>query len=345
MNNGPDHIHAIPPGGTQRIVATASKRRTLLRAAASAIAVASLNLRAQDDKSPVTILVGAASSMDFTARLIAEYLRESLARPVVVVSKLGAGGRLALGDLKRAAADGRTLMFSTSSVFAIYPNIYTKLDYDPVADFTPISGVCWFDLGIATGPMTGAADMRQLNTWSKAQKDGLIYGCAPGAGSSSHFVGIALAQATSVAMTPAHYPNSGNAIIDLAAGRLPMVITGTSPLVEQHKGGKIRLVAVSGEQRSPLLPEVPTLKEAGVNVTLQNSAGLFGPARMPRELVERIHSAVTQMLNRTEVREKLAGQGMVISPMNSQQLAASLAEDRKRFESLVNASGYVRETL
>ncbi len=324
---------------------TFSRRATLRCLAASAISLAGVQARAQDDKSPVTLLVGAASSMDFTARLIAEHLREALGRPVVVVSKLGAGGRLALGDLKRAAADGRTLMFSTSSVFAIYPNIYTKLDYDPVADFTPVAGVCWFDLGIATGPMTGAPDMRQLITWSKAQKDGLVYGCAPGAGSSSHFVGIALAQATAVTMTPAHYPNSGNAIIDLSAGRLPMVVTGTSPLAEQHKAGKIRLLAVSGEQRSPLLPDVPTLKEAGVNVTLQNSAGLFGPARMPRELVDRIHNAVAQMLTRADVRDKLAGQGMAVSPMNGTQLAASLAEDRKRFEGLVNASGYVRENL
>ena len=98
-------------------------------------------LRAQDDKTPITILVGAASSMDFTARLVADHLREALGRPVVVLSKLGAGGRVALNELKRAAPDGRTLMFSTSSPFAIYPHIYTRLDYDPVADFTPIAGV------------------------------------------------------------------------------------------------------------------------------------------------------------------------------------------------------------
>ena len=320
-----------------------SRRSTLQGLAAGALSLATGAAWSQDDKSPITILVGAASSMDFTARLVAEQLREALGRPVVVVSKLGAGGRVALGELKRSAPDGRTLMFSTSSAFAIYPNIYNKLDYDPVADFTPIAGVSWFDVGVATGPMTGATDMKQLIAWQKAKAAGAVYGDAPGAGSSSHFVGIAIAQATGVPMTAVHYKDSGVGIIDLASGRLPVLITGTSPLVEMHKNGKIRLLAVSGEQRSPLVPEVPTLREAGVNVAIQNSAGLYGPAKMPRELVEKIHAAVMPMLSNAAVREKLAGQGMAPSPMTGAQLAASLADERKRFEALVKASGYVRE--
>ena len=320
-----------------------TRRSTLKGLAAGALAVAAGAAWSQDDKSPVTVLVGAASSMDFTARLVAEQLREVLGRPVIVVSKLGAGGRVALGELKRAAPDGRTLMFSTSSAFAIYPNIYNKLDYDPVSDFTPIAGVCWFDVGVATGPMTGATDMKQLIAWQKAQTAGAVYGNAPGAGSSSHFVGIAMSLATGVAMTPVHYKDSGVGIIDLASARLPVLITGTSPLVEQHKAGRIRLLAVSGEQRSPLVPDVPTLRESGVNVVIQNSAGLYGPAKMPRDLVDRIHAAVMPMLARADIREKLAGQGMVPSPMTGTQLAASLVEERKRFEGLVKASGYVRE--
>ena len=186
-----------------------TQRRIVLRSmAAGAASLALPSLHAQDT-APITMLVGAASSMDFTARLVADHLRDALGRPVVVLSKLGAGGRLALNELKRAAPDGRTLMFSTSSAFAIYPNIFNKLDYDPVADFTPIAGVSWFDVGVATGPMTGATDMRQLIAWSRAQSAGAVYGNAPGAGSSSHFVGIAMALATGVPMTPVHYKDSG----------------------------------------------------------------------------------------------------------------------------------------
>lgn len=320
-----------------------TRRSTLHGLAAGALSLAAGRAWSQDDRSPITVLVGAASSMDFTARLVAEQLKEALGRPVVVLSKLGAGGRVALGELRRSAPDGRTLMFSTSSAFAIYPNIYNKLDYDPVADFTPIAGISWFDVGVATGPMTGATDMKQLIAWSKGSGAGAVYGAAPGAGSSSHFVGIAMALATGVPMTPVHYKDSGVGIIDLASGRLPILITGTSPLVQQHKAGKIRLLAVSGEKRSGLVPDVPTLKEAGVDVAIQNSAGLYGPAGMPRELVERIHAAVMPMLARSDTLSKLAGQGMAPSPMTGAQLAASLADERKRFEGLVKASGYVRE--
>jgi tripartite-type tricarboxylate transporter receptor subunit TctC len=321
------------------------RRRTVLHSVAAGAAVlAAPALRAQD-QSPITILVGAASSMDFTARLVAEHLKEALGRPVVVLSKLGAGGRVALNELKRAAPDGRTLMFSTSSLFAIYPHIYTKLDYDPVADFTPIAGVSSFDLGIASGPMTNAGDLKQLMAWAKGQGPNAVYGDAPGAGSSSHFVGIALAQATGLPLKPVHYKDSGIGVLDLASGRLPMLITGTSPLAVQHKAGKIKLLAVSGEKRQPLVPDVPTFKEQGFDVVIENSAALYGPAKLPREIVERIHTALMPMLSQPAALEKLAGQGMMPQPMTPSQLAAWLAAERRRYEMLAKASGYVPETL
>jgi tripartite-type tricarboxylate transporter receptor subunit TctC len=191
--------------------------------------------------------------------------------------------------------------------------------------------------------MTGATDMKQLIAWQKSQGGGAVYGDAPGAGSSSHFVGIAMSLATGVPMTPVHYKDSGVGIIDLAAGRLPIMITGLSPLVEMHKAGKIRILAVSGDVRSPLVPEVPTLREAGVNVSSTTSTGVFGPRGMPADMVRRYHDAIVPMLANAAIREKLAGQGMTPWPATGQQLAASLADERKRFEVLVRSSGYVKE--
>lgn len=322
-------------------------RRTSLKLAGlSAAEFLTPSAFSQEDKSPLTVLVGAASSMDFTARLIGDQLREKLNRPVVVSSKLGAGGRLALGELKRAVPDGNTVMFSTSSLFAIYPHIYTKLDYDPVNDFTPICGLTWFDLGIATGINSGITDISQWIASVKSQGSaGGVYGVAPGAGSSSHFLGIALAQSQSIKMEPVHYKDSGVGLVDLASGRLPMLITGTSALVEMHKSKKIRMLAVSGEQRSELVPEVPTLKEAGLNIAIQNSAGLFGPAKLSREMVEKIASSTFPMLQKSDIKTKLATQGMAISPMNAAQFANSLNEDRKKFEILAKTSGYKPEAL
>ncbi|MEY2801046.1 MAG: hypothetical protein RL513_630 [Pseudomonadota bacterium] len=320
-------------------------RRTALRAVAAGVAsaIAGPGL-AQDDRSPITVLVGAASSMDATARLIAEQLREALGRPAVVVSRLGAGQRLALGEARRAAPDGRTLVFATSGPFSVYPHIYNKLDYDPVADFTPVAGISYFDVAIATGPMTGATDLRQLMEWQRARRPGdAVFGSAPGNGSLSHFVGISTSIATKVNMTHVPYKDSGVGIVDLAAGRLPMMITGLQPLIELHKAGKIRLLAVSGDVRSPLVPEVPTLKEAGVNVVSSTYTGLFGPARMAPDLVRRLHDAVMPMLSAPAMRERFTQLTMTPWPATGAQVATMLAEERRRFEGLVKVIGYQKE--
>lgn len=321
-----------------------NRRHALQQLAAGAAVLAAPRAFAQADQSPITVLVGAASSMDFTARVIADQLREVLGRPAVVVSKLGAGQRVALGEAKRAAPDGRTLVFATDGPFAIYPHIYTKLDYDPVADFTPIAGVSYFDVAVSTNPqVTGATDMKGLIDWARRQQGKAAFGSAPGNGSLSHFVGINIGLATSIPFTHVPYKDSGVGLVDLAAARLPMMITGLAPQVELHKAGKIKLLAISGDKRSPLVPDVPTLKEAGVNVTSTTATGVFGPARMPAELVTRLHDAITPMLSNAAIRDKLAGQGMTVWPANPTQLAAHLEEGRKRFATLVKASGYQPE--
>jgi tripartite-type tricarboxylate transporter receptor subunit TctC len=322
----------------------ATRRATLQLLGASLLASIAGRARAEDDKQLITVLVGAASSMDFTARVIAEQLRDSLARPTIVMARLGAGQRLALGEVRRATPDGRTLVFATSGPFAIYPHIYTKLDYDPDRDFTPIAGISTFDVAVSTGPMTGATDLRQLIAWSRAKKGDAVFGSAPGNGSLSHFVGISINLATGLTMEHVPYKDSGVGLIDLASGRLPMMITGLSPQVELHRAGKIRILAVSGETRSPLVPEVPTLKEAGVNVSSTTSTGLFGPPKMAPELVGRIAAAVQPMFANPVTLDRLAQQGMTPWPVSGAQLAAALVEERKRFAGLVKASGYVAES-
>jgi tripartite-type tricarboxylate transporter receptor subunit TctC len=319
-------------------------RRTALRglAAGAATLVAGRGF-AQDDKGAITVLVGAASSMDFTARLIAEQLRESLGRTAVVLSKLGAGQRLALGEAKRSAPDGRTLVFATSGPFAIYPHVYTKLDYDPVADFTPIIGLSKFDVAISTSPTTGASTLKELVAWAKERKGEAVYGSAPGNGSLSHFLGISIGLATDTKLNHVAYKDSGVGLIDLSAGRLPIMITGLQPQIQLHKAGKIKILAVSGDKRSPLVPDVPTLAEAGVNVSSSTSTGVFGPAGMSPELVKSYHDAIAPMLKNPAIVEKLNAQAMTVWHATPQQLAASIAAERLEFEKLAKASGFQRQ--
>jgi tripartite-type tricarboxylate transporter receptor subunit TctC len=143
--------------------------------------------------------------------------------------------------------------------------------------------------------------------WQRAKKDP-VFASAPGNGSLSHFVGISTSIATKVPMTHVPYKDSGVGIVDLAAGRLPMLITGLQPLIEMHKAGKIKLLAVSGDVRSPLVPEVPTLKEAGVNVVSSTYTGVFGPAKCRPDLVSACTTRVTPMLSNPAMKDKLAQQ-------------------------------------
>ena len=321
------------------------RRRAMLRsAAAGAAALAVPALRAQEDKSPITIMVGAGASVEAAARLVAEQMKDALGRTVVVMPKFGAGQRIAVGEVRRAAPDGRTLLFSTNGPFAIYPNIYRKLDYDPVADFTPVVGVSSFDVGIATSPSTGATDLKQLVEWVRTKKGGeMVFGSSPGNGSLSHFVGLSIGLAAKLKTEHVPYKESARGVLDLAEGRVPVMITGANSFVEMHKAGRVRLLAVSGDHRSPRTPDVPTLRESGLDLSSATSTGLLGPAHLPPEFVKRVYEAVAPLYASAVFRDKLAAISMTVWPATPQQFAASIAEERKRFEQLVRTVGYQKE--
>ena len=320
-----------------------SRRVTLKAMGASAIALCSPLLRAQD-KSPIRLLVGlpAGTSTDFTARLVADKLRQQTGRTITVDNRAGAGQRLAMGELRHAAPNGQTLLLATSGPFSIYPHIYSKLDYDPVKDFTPIAGVATFDVGISTGPLTGAKNLKELLAWIKANPTRAAYG-SPGNGTLSHFVGIALGIGIGQNMTHVPYKDSNVAVIDVAAGRLPMHITGMSTTIELHKAGRIRIVTVSGNQRSPLLRDAPTLKEAGFNVSGSATIGIFGPPQMAPELVAEICKSFLKGFQGPDIAPALGVHGIVPEPTGTAELVTELSEEYKRVGLLAKASGYVPE--
>jgi tripartite-type tricarboxylate transporter receptor subunit TctC len=320
------------------------RRRAALQSAAAGMAVMAWpSLRAQEDKSTISVVIGAGASMDAAARLVAEELGRVLGRPTIVVQKFGAGQRIAVGEVRRAAPDGRTLLFATNGPFSIYPNIYKKLDYDPVADLTPIVGVSSFDVAIATGPATGATSLKQLVQWARTQSRGELMFGSPGNGSLSHFVGLSIGLAAGLKTEHVPYKDSGRGVLDLAEGRLPVMVVGANSFVEMHKAGRIRVLAVSGDQRTTRIPEVPTLVEAGLDVTSSTTTGLFGPANLPPELVRKLHDAIAPLHASPVFKEKLAAVSMTPWQATPERFAASLADERRRFEQLVKAVGYQKE--
>ena len=321
-----------------------TRRQVAIGLAGSALFGTLVSAAAQDDKAPIRLLVGLAAggSNDVAARILADKLKDLLGRPVIVENRLGAGQRLALGELRRSPPDGRTLILATNSPFTIYPHIYTKLDYDPVKDFTPVAGVTRFDIGFATGPFTGTTDLRQWIAWAKSNPSQTSYG-TPGAGTLPHFLGVAFAQAIGLNMPMIPYKGGAVALTDLVGGHLPLLIDGLSDMIEMNRSGKIHVLAVAGDVRSPLLPDVPTLKERGIDITSVITVGVFGPAGMPADVVRDLNAAITKAVKSPEVIERFSHNGLIAAPAQPQELAATLAAESKRLDVLVKASGYVAE--
>jgi tripartite-type tricarboxylate transporter receptor subunit TctC len=211
-----------------------------------------------------------------------------------------------------------------------------------VKDFTAVARVTTFDFAVTTGPGSPATDIKGLMSWLKANPGKANYATS-GAGTVPHFAGQLLAQETSTPMTHVAYKGGAPAAQDLIGGQIPVMIDTASETLEHHKTGKVKIVAVTGETRSAALPDVPTLKEIGVNVVADAYFGVYGPANMATDRVQKISDAVAQALSAPDMQARIRGFGLVPNYANAQALTASQAAHLKRWEAPIKASGYTAE--
>ena len=188
-----------------------------------------------------------------------------------------------------------------------------------------------------------ASTLPELIKWAQAQPTGLTFGCAPGNGSSSHFLGIATALASKVPYSMVPYKDTTGGLSDLVSGRIPVFVTGTGAMSELHKAGKLRILASSGTRRTPLVANLPTIQESGIDVSIENATMLLGPKGLAKEQVARLHDAVVKLWQDPEMRGKMAQMGMDTWPTDAGELTKWLASERQRYAGLVKASGYVPE--
>jgi tripartite-type tricarboxylate transporter receptor subunit TctC len=321
------------------------KRKTLMLLASVALGLSALpSLTMAQDKQPIKIWVGfpPGGSVDVVARILAERMRTTLDQNVIVDNKPGAGGRIILGDLKRATADGNTLVLAPSGALVIFPWLYKNLGYDPMKDFSPIARVTTFDFAVTAGPGAPAGDLKSVMTWLKANPTKANFATS-GAGTVPHFAGILLSNEVGIPFTHVAYKGGAPAAQDLLAGQIPLMVDTASETIEHHRSGKLKILAVTGEARSSALPEVPTLKELGINVVADAFFGLYGPANMAPDRVQKISDAVAQALNNPEVQSRIRGFGLVPSYSNAQGLTSTQASHYKRWEAPIKASGYTAE--
>jgi tripartite-type tricarboxylate transporter receptor subunit TctC len=287
------------------------------------------------------LVVGLApgGAHDITSRALAEKLREILGHPVIVENKPGAGQRLALQDVRRAAPDGRTVLIASNSPFVIFPHTFSKLDYDPVKDFTPIARLLASDSAIGVGANVPVRNLKELTAWAKKNSKPTPFG-TPGAGTLPHFVGVSLAKELGIELVHVPYKGGAPAMLDFQGGHLPMIINALSDMADGHKAGKYRIIASSGAQRSPILPDVPTLRESGYNIVSQGGVWVYGPPGMPAEIVNSLNAAMVKAVTQPDFREKFTKLGMTVAPTSPAELAKLQAEETKFWEGPVKASGF-----
>ncbi len=309
---------------------------------AAALALASCLLAAPalaQDKPPLKILVGfpPGGSADVIARLIGDAVRDEFAT-VTVENRPGAGGRIALTAVKNAKADGQTVIILPSGPMVLFPHVYKKLDYDAVRDFTPVSQIAAFQFGVVSGPASGARTVAEMLSKAKASPKGATYG-SPGLGTLPHFMGVLMEQSAGVPFTHVPFQGGAPANTALLGGHIDYKFDVVSETAELHKSGKVRIIAVTGDKRDAQVPEVPTLKESGVNMVATAWFAMYGPAGLPQPVLARLERAVSQAVKKPEMQAKLLALGYDPIGSSSAELAAAQRTDLARWEKPIKATG------
>lgn len=290
------------------------------------------------EKQPLRIVVGfpPGGSADILARMIANALRDDYS--AIVENKAGAAGRIALTYVKGAKPDGQTVIVLPSGPMVLFPHVYKKLDYDAVKDFTPISQIARFQFGVVSGPATKAKNIADMVSKTKSDPTSASYG-TPGAGTLPHFMGVLLEQSTGISLN--HVPFQGGAPANnaLLGGHIGYKFDVVSETAEIHHSGKARIIAVTGPQRDPQVPDVPTLKESGVNMEATAWFAMYGPAGMKGEALNKLESAMMKMLRDPAMKEKLIKLGYEPIGSNGVDLAAAQKVDLARWEKPIKATG------
>ncbi|HRH86940.1 MAG TPA: tripartite tricarboxylate transporter substrate binding protein [Rubrivivax sp.] len=314
-------------------------RRALL-ALPAALALVPLAAHAAYPERPIRLVLpfGPGSATDTLMRLVAEPLAAALGQSVVIDNRPGALTTLALDLVAKSAPDGYTLVAATNSIVANPAGVQRNVPFDPFRDFTPITRVA-----VTTYVLVVAADKQwktvgELIEYARANPGKLNYGSGNLGGV---LYGGMFARSIGVAMTHVPYKSTPPALVDLIGGQVDLMFTDIVTAAAQVKGGKVRALLATAPQRTTLFPEVPTIAEAGLHGIADMPAwfGLFGPAGLPAEAVERLSREVTKVLNQPELRARLLALGLEATPSTPQALAAFAREQSQSYVRLIKEFG------
>ncbi len=289
---------------------------------------------------PVRIVIPVApgGSLDILGRVLARHLTPRLGQAVVAENLPGAGSNIAFEAVARARPDGHTLLVG-SDPLTINPALYPRLGYDPVRDFAPVLEAVRAPQVLVVNPRSPVTDLPAFIAWAR-EAEGRLSVASQGNGSIGHLAQAVFAQQAGVAFTHVPYRGGGPAVLDVVAGHVEALFVTLPAAIEHIRGGRLRAIAVTSAQRSPALPEVPTVAEAGFPgfdvVTWQ---GILGPAGTPPAAVARLAAELAAVLALPEVAEDLARQGFTVSARGPEAFAALIRAEAARWPEVVRRAG------
>jgi tripartite-type tricarboxylate transporter receptor subunit TctC len=304
-----------------------------------ALLVLSFSAHAQFPAKPIRVVVPfpAGSSTDIVTRVLASSVSQAIGQQLVVDNKAGADGAIAAADVAKAAPDGYTVLMATNSPMSAVPALKKNPPYDPVADFSPITDVGRYTFFILVHPSVPAKSLQELIEHARANPGKLNYatGNTTGIVSTAYFASLAGIQLVHVP-----YKGEPQAVTDLVAGRVQLMFCSSGTSIAHIRDGRLRPVVTTLGKRSSLLPEVPTIAEAGMpQFSITSWAGLFGPARMPREVVERLNKEFVAAMGRADVQAAMEKQAFALSPSTPGELGAFVKEQMESYRRILRAAG------
>jgi len=295
-------------------------------------------------RNPVRILVASADDASYSiAHLIGENIGNAMGRAVVTDPRPGATGRIAAEALKNSAPDGTTLLLAPIVIPVLSPLVFRNLRYDPMKDFAPVAQVATFRYALAVSANHPARTAPEFIAWAKAHREQATFGTS-GAGSVPHFFGVMVGQMTGTELVHVPYKGATPITADLMSGQIAAGIDALANLIELHRAGRIRILATSGAERSPLSPTVPTFKEQGLGAfDAVGWIAVYARAGTPKTLLDRLSAVIVETVRTPEIRERLLSLGVEPTGTTPEALAAIMAADTVRWAPIIKASGFTAE--
>lgn len=295
---------------------------------------------------PLKLVVGFApgGALDILARAVADHLRKSTGQTVLVDNRPGAASRLAIDYVKRAPPDGNTVLLASSAPFVIFPMTYKSVNYDVERDFVPVAHLVEFPGVISTNVTKPYKTLPQYIAWARSHPNDGWVGITS-LGGTLHFSILAMAKEIGVPLNPVPYKGGGPLVTDIIGGQVPLGADALASQLELHRGGKVRILAVTGTRRNKLLPDVPTAKEAGINgFDYANfSYSAYVPAGTKPEVAKRLERALIDTVKDRQVFAQLVSIGMEPTGLDGETLRAQLRAERSFWRPIVEASGFKSE--